>query len=240
MMLDAMAIKQQVQYDARKLCMTGFLDLGSGEESDQIAKEVLVVMLVGLRGHWKAPIAYYFTRGLQADVQKQLILHCLEKVQKLGFKVNVLTMDGHATNIGMAKLLGCKLSLDGDFCPSFRLQDADHRTHLFLDTCHMVKLVRNTFESFGTVCTPAGGAVWQLIKDLHKTQEDLGVRLANKLRGDHVSYHSQKMNVALAVQTLSSSVAAALETLQALRVPGFSNVGPTVTFLKVNLWSFRL
>lgn len=232
-MLDAMTIKQQVEYDARKQTMTGFVDLGTGEENDQEAKEVLVVMLVGLRGHWKSPIAYYFTRGLQAEVQMQLIQHCLEKVQHLGFKVNVLTMDGHATNIAMAKLLGCKLSLDASFHPSFKMPEADHRTNLFLDTCHMVKLVRNTFEATRTICTPAGRAEWQLIKDLHQTQDELGVRLANKLKSDHISFHSQKMNVKLAVQTLSSSVAVALETLQMLQVLRFSYAGPTVDFLKV-------
>jgi CHAD domain-containing protein len=189
---------------------------------------------VGLRGHWKSPIAFYFTKGLQAEVQKELIQHCLEKVQQLGFKVNALTMDGHATNLAMAKMLGCRLCLDDySFVPSFKMPEADHRTHLYLDTCHMVKLVRNTFEAIGTICTPSGQAVWQLIKDLHRLQDDLGVRLANKLRADHVNFHGQKMKVALAVQTLSASVAVALETLQNLQIAPFTYAGPTVDFLKV-------
>ena len=236
-MLDAMSIKQQVEFDSRKQVSTGFVDLGGGSQTDEEAKEVLVIMLVGLRGHWKSPIAYYFTKGLQAEVQKQLVHHCMEKVQEMGFKIHVLTMDGHASNIGMVKLFGANMSLtEPDFNPSFHLPNADHPTFVMLDACHMLKLVRNTLEACGTICAPDGPVVWQLIRDLQQTQEQIGLRLGNKLTPNHVSFHQQKMKVSLAVQALSASVAAALETLKSLNIRKFSYAGPTINFIKVLYW----
>ena len=37
-----------------------------------------MVMLVGLRGHWKATISYYLIRSLSAEA---LCLHCLSKIR---------------------------------------------------------------------------------------------------------------------------------------------------------------
>ena len=71
-MLDAMSIGQHVDYNWRTGAHSGYVDLGQGAEEEE-AKEALVFMLVGLNGGWKAPIAYYLTKGLTADSQKELV-----------------------------------------------------------------------------------------------------------------------------------------------------------------------
>ena len=43
--------------------MVDLEDLREGE-GEQEAKEVLVFRLIGVRGHWKAPFAYFLTKGL--------------------------------------------------------------------------------------------------------------------------------------------------------------------------------
>jgi len=61
--------------------MCGMVDLANNEpneETDDEAKEVLVFMLVGIQGCWKAPIAYFFTSTLSAATQKELVVHALE------------------------------------------------------------------------------------------------------------------------------------------------------------------
>lgn len=55
--LDGMSIKQAITFDQSTGTLTGFEDLGDGdEEGEEEAKEALVFMLVGVRRHWKAPI----------------------------------------------------------------------------------------------------------------------------------------------------------------------------------------
>ena len=69
-MLDSMSIKKQIIYDEHTKKMTGFVNLGNETEEEEEATEALVVMIVGLRGHWKAPVAYYLTHSLSAITHK--------------------------------------------------------------------------------------------------------------------------------------------------------------------------
>ena len=55
---------------------------------------------------------------------------------------------------------------------------------------------------------------WQYIEELNNVQQDLGFTLGNKLKKKHIAWTKHKMNVKLAVQTLSSSVATAIDFLR--------------------------
>jgi hypothetical protein len=54
-------------------------------------------------------------------------------------------------------------------------------------------------------------------------QENIGLNLANKLTATHIEWQKNVMKVKLASQTLSSSVADALEFLQSLNEFDFKN-----------------
>jgi len=75
-----MLIRQQISYNGHTGRMCGSVDLGNNEDTDDEAKEVLVFMLVGLQGHWKVPVAYFFTKTLTALTQKELVVHVLEEL----------------------------------------------------------------------------------------------------------------------------------------------------------------
>lgn len=109
LMLDAIAIKKHVHYNPHTQKMSGFVDMGDGLNETDVVTEALVFMVVGLQGHWKAPIAYYLTSSLSPDTQKVLIVHALEELHKRGIRVVCVTMDGHASNISMCTQLGCQL-----------------------------------------------------------------------------------------------------------------------------------
>ena len=51
LVIDAMSVKQQIDFDTKTRKMVGFLDLGDGADALEEAKEVLVFMIVGLKGH---------------------------------------------------------------------------------------------------------------------------------------------------------------------------------------------
>ncbi|ELU12663.1 hypothetical protein CAPTEDRAFT_39725, partial [Capitella teleta] len=55
-----------------------------------------------------------------------------------------------------------------------------------------------------------GKVRWQDIAALHSLQEKEGLRAANKLTKGHIQFENRKMNVKLAAQTLSRSVASGL------------------------------
>ena len=78
-----------------------------------------------------------------------------------------------------------------------------------------------------------GGVIsWDVIKKLHNLQQDEGLRLANKLKRNHLEFASQKMKVNLSVQTLSNSTAQALLCLKGLGYPEFQDCDETVNFIQ--------
>ena len=202
--LDGMSIRQQVTFDQSSGAMIGFEDIGEGD-GEQEAKEVLVFMLIGVRGHWKAPFAYFLTKGLQAEGQKQLLLHALTLLAERRISVLTVVMDGHGTNVGMCGLLGGSFRHDNAEAMQTSFKDPSTGKEIFLmfDACHMLKLVRNMLHAYGCLKSPDGTVSWKYITMLNELQEKDGLRLANRLTGHHISFENCKMRVSTAAQTLS-------------------------------------
>ena len=75
---------------------------------------------------------------------------------------------------------------------------------------------------------------WNVFQALDKIQESEGFTLANKLSKKHVQFQKHKMNVRLAAQTLSSSVADAIEFLNvSMKLTEFQNSDGTVKFVRM-------
>lgn len=200
-MIDGMAIKQNVRYNGFADNVNGYVDMGGEAEDghEVLAKEALVFMAVGLQGYWKAPVAYFFTRGLTAEVQKNITLHVIASLNNIGIQVEALTMDGLPTNLSMCRLLGCKFDVNMDpMVTSFCSPGSITNTHVFLDACHMLKLVRNTLGAYKILTSPDGQVQWRHIVNLQNLQEDSGLHAANKLTRRHIEFHQQKMKVSLA------------------------------------------
>ena len=69
---------------------------------------------------------------------------------------------------------------------------------------------------------------------LNNIQEDLGFTLANKLKNTHIVWTKHKMSVKIAAQTLSSSVAAAIDFLQEeAQIPEFDGSEATTKFIRM-------
>ena len=111
--------------------------------------------------------------------------------------------------------------------------DPENKVSVLFDACHMLKLVRNTLGAVGVLIDGDGGKIeWRYITELQKLQEKEGLHLGNKLRASHVKFHSQKMKVKLAAQTLSSSVAQAIQFCdETLKLPQFRGSAATVRFI---------
>ena len=141
----------------------------------------------------------------------------------------LFTCDGPTTHQAMLKLLGARLSAD-NLQAYFPHPCDNQRIYIFLDACHMIKLVRNTMSEWKVLKDGDGNT----IEELHKLQESEGLRSANKLRAARIDWKQQKMKVNLAAQTLSSSVVDALEYCEGKlhELPQFKGCRPTVKFIR--------
>lgn len=99
LILNAMAIKQHIQYNLHTQKMSGFVVMGDG------MNEALVFTVVGLQGHWKALIAYYLTKCLLPGTQEVLLVHALVELHECGIRVVCVPMDGHVSNVCMSNQL---------------------------------------------------------------------------------------------------------------------------------------
>ena len=212
-MLDEMAIRKHMKdWDGEKF--RGYVDIGTGVVDDSLseAKDALVFMVVCINGSWKVPYGYFLIDGLSSAEKANLITSCLEKLYDVGVKVASITCDGPASHFAMLRTLGANLDV-GSLDPSFQ-HPCDHsaKVHVLLDVCHMLKLVRNTFADAGILYDEVGNAIrWKYLSDLPTLQEEEGLRLANKLKSSHRCWQKQKVKVNVAAQSLSSSVADALD-----------------------------
>ena len=235
LMLDEMSIRKHVQWDGKKY--RGFVDLGTNIDDDSLpeATEALVFMAVSVNSHWKVPCGYFLVNGLTGIEKANLTKDCLAKLHEVGVKVVSFTCDGPTTHQAMLKLLGARLSADNMQAYFPHPCDSNAKVYIFLDACHMIKLVRNTWSDWKVLKDKDGNTIdWKFMYELHKLQESEGLRLANKLRSAHIDWKPQKMKVNLAAQTLSSSVADALEYCEGKlhEMPQFKGCGPTVKFIR--------
>ena len=239
LVLDAMAIRSQTVWTPQRDKYFGFVDYGTGipnPPSDQLASEALVFLLVGTRSHWKCPIGYFLGNKTNAEIQSKLVSKALELAAEAGLKVWSVTADGTAVNVKTFELLGCKFVANyDDMVTSFKHPTTGEEVFAIVDPCHMLKLARNALEAYGSFVDLLNKIKWQHIKELQKLQENEGLALGNKLSSQHVEFQKHKMNVRLAAQTLSSSVANAIEFLdESFKLPAFQNSNGTVEFFKNN------
>lgn len=191
LVIDGMAIRRHVDYNSSQGTFSGYVDLGSGEDSTTEAKEALVFMLVGTTSGWKAPVAYFFTAGLSSASQHKLVHHLLEELEEIGFLVCAITMDGHFVNVAMASLLGARIDAEVMVQPYFSSPNG-HRVFIIFDTCHMVKLLRNALQAYSSFRSPAGRISWEYISSLHEAQLSAGVHRGTDCRINMYFSNSRK------------------------------------------------
>ena len=78
------------------------------------------------------------------------------------------------------------------------------------------------------------------IRLLHEEQIDKGLKFGNKLSSCHINYHRHKMNVSIAAQTISSSVADAIGFLRDTLHPSFANSLASIRFIRITDCLFDL
>ena len=212
------------------------MDIGTVVRDDSLpaASNALVFMAVAVNSNWKVPCGYFFIDGMTGKEKASLVTTCLEKLHDAGVEVISLTCDGPSAHYAMLKELGANLSLE-NLNPCFQHpSDPSKYIYVFLDICHMLKLVRNNWAKLGVIYDGDSENIkWEYLVNLHELQESEGVHMANKLRSAHINWHQQKMKVNLAAQSLSSSVADAIDyCCDHLGMDAFSHCHATTKFIR--------
>ena len=145
-----------------------------------------------------------------------------------------LTCDGPWTNQAALNLLGANLDAQNIKHTLDHVNVLGDHVTVMLDGVHDVKLIRNTLSDMKILIDADGNKIeWKYIELLHKLQEEIGLKLANKISKQHVNWQKAKMSVRLAVQVFSRSTAKALETLRKLGIEGFEGSEATEKFIMI-------
>ncbi len=160
---------------------------------------------------------------------------CLVKLYEVDAEVVSVTFDGCSANLAMACSLGCKLHCQEPVTSFVHPADTSLLVYVILDPCHMLKLMRNLLADKGTVLNATADEIkWDFLIKLEQLQKREGLRLGNKLTQRHIKWDKQKMKVNVAAQTLSSSVADALDFCKLdLCLTEFSGCDATVFYIRV-------
>jgi len=171
------------------------------------------MLVVALNDTWKLPIAFFLINGLSAETKTNLINDALMRLHEVGVKITSLMLDGPAEHFAAVKRLGASMEMKENAKPRFPHPVKDQPDiHVIIDLCHNLKNIRNALADLSVILDGDNNRIeWRYIKALALLQQDEGLRLGNKLRTIHIDYKKMIMKVFLAAQTLSASVADAIE-----------------------------
>lgn len=230
---DEMFIRRHVQYiDAQKK-FQGFVTFAGNEDCCPIpvAQFAIVFMINGINKDVSIPVAHHFITSLKKEPKSDLLLSVITAVTETGAIIMNVTCDGSTTNFSMFRHLGASFKLD-DLKPYFRHPVNGNRIFIMFDACHMLKLVRNCILKHGSIVDSDNQTIkWKHFQRLERVRVKNDF-IRHKLTKKHIDCHRNKMNVALAAQTLSRSVAKALEFLMESVKFGFIDCEGTINFAR--------
>ena len=137
-------------WDPKALKLVGNIDYRTAIPGlvDGEATEALVLMVVGMTGNWKHPIASVLQDKCTTAVQALLIKDCIGLLHTEGFQVLALVFDGTYTNQSTAKCLGCKMKVS-EFQTWFQYpQKPESKIYVIFNACHIINVMRNLLGDY--------------------------------------------------------------------------------------------
>lgn len=235
LIFDEMSIRQQVVWSMQQLEFDGFTHWQDHEKEERaIAKQAIVFILKGIEANFEFPVSYYFIDALDKQKRGNLVREIIATVTECGIKITNLTFDGLSANAAMCQLLGANLNVyDEKFQPFISNPVNNEKIYIILDPCHMIKLARNTLSNRKEFFAQSkkNKIEWRYIEALYNYSCKNGLK-THKLTKKHIEWKRHAMNVRLATQTFSNSVADAIQFLMGEGVPEFQGAEATVDFIR--------
>lgn len=151
-----------------------------------------------------------------------------------GIKIRNITFDGLAINIAMCELLGADLDVASPMFQSFFANPLNNeKIYIILDPCHMEKLVRNTLANKKVIFNNKNEKIeWKFFELLYSCSREYDMK-THKITKKHLQWKRNAMNVRLAGETMSQSVANSFKYLSEQNHPDFQNVGASIEFIQI-------
>lgn len=232
---DEMSIKKQLSYCNETQSFVGLSTVTNSAQhspdedasSLTLAKDALVIMVVG--PDFKLPVAYELLNGLESADRAALTLRVIKAIEEVGAIVISLTGDGLPANITTAESLGAKFNEGKPYFMS--PTHPEQKIYIILNPPHNLKLVRKYFAS-NQIYHEDQLVDWNLLKMIVERQSEDVFNLCNKLTKLHINWNQKPMNVRLAAETISNSVADTLILLRDDDYEEFEHSNATINFLR--------
>ena len=165
------------------------------------------------RAPWKCPIGYFPVDKMSGKTQAQLVNIALGMAAEAGLRIWSITTDGNTVNTTMFPERGCKFTSSfATMATKFKHPTEDYYVYAILDPCHMLKLASTSLgHRTSFVDRNNNLIIWELFQSLNTIQER--VYCCRQVVTKAYAFGKHKMNVKLAAQKLSSSVANSIEFL---------------------------
>lgn len=229
---DEIYIKKKIIHHEETEKFSGFVTTRDDRRNSEIetlpvASKAMVYMIVG--EGFKITVAYFFLSGLNAYGQAAITQEVIASVNKTGVQIMSLTQDGPKENIKMAEILGADFYNDQPYFAS--PTNASDKIYCIFDPPHMLKLSRGCLKHHQLYHNQKP-LDWKFIERLHEMQRNRNINLGNKLTAMHLNFHAKPMNVRLAAETLSASVANGIDILRCDGYENFNGSEETTEFIR--------
>lgn len=238
LIFDEMNIRQLVQYDEATKTDIGYVNFGTHEIVDEknkqksppVASKALVYMFIGTNMNIQIPVAYFLIHGLSHVEKAAITGEVILALTKTGVKIAALTFDGAKENKPMCESLGANFELDMPFIVN---PHSDDRIYIIHDPPHMEKLARNTLARNEVLYDRMNRKIeWKYFVALEEFQRSNLIKIGNNVNKSHVQWFRKMMSVRTAVETLSDSVANAMDFLRLEGVEEFQGCEATVQYIR--------
>lgn len=229
-LFDEMAIRKHLQWCNNK--MIGFEKIPEMDcKNAGIAKEALVFMYSDIDDNWQIPVAYYFISSINAEEKCGVLKEVIRRVLQCGVIVTNITFDGHKTNPATCQFLGAILDVYSElFNTSINVDGI--LIDIMFDPSHVVKIFRNSIAGGLLYDAERKPIQWVYLERLVRFEGRRNFGSMHKMTQAHIDFHSNIMNVKLAVQTLSASTANAIEFLMKQGHSEFKGAEPLIKFIR--------
>jgi len=217
---DGMSLRSSLKYLEHDDRIVGFEELHAfGCSSTNAAKQALQFMVRGISTRWKQPVGHFFTgTSVNADVLKAMIVTLLAKLESIGLRVAAIVCDQETNHRICLAGLGATAAQ-----PKFTTGNGND-VYVMYDPPHLIKNVRNNMLRYDIII---GNDLisFDYISTLFDLEQASVLRFVPKLTKTHIEPNAfKRMNVKIATQVLSHSVASALRAYIALdKLPTAAN-----------------
>lgn len=230
MCFDEMATRRHIQWIHNEKCFSGLITYGQRIDDEvPVANNAIFFLVTMVKTGKSLVLCYFLIKTLNTLEKSTLIQNAIDEVHKTGSILTSIAFDGLRTNFSACEQMGASFQIDA-FKPYLVDSATKRRISIVLDPPHTIKLIRNCLAAKSCLKDDEGNDVnWFYFERLLSKEKSL---VSHKLTKKHIDFSSNKMNVGLAAQTLSFSVARSMEILRDNNDPLFLNSGGTINFIK--------